>query len=202
MVPISIVSVSTPMKKRTRVRRVLKWLIAGLLASLIVLFSISIRTSLFCRSLSGRCYVSNGILWIDLYYGTENDVAMWQTDGGRYPNLLKGPNWGAVSIPPKYQRLSWRGKHRTDNISRTNFLTRFLTDEDNRMVGKVTIESFQLPLWWFVAGFGMLTVWLFWLDRPRRRAGTCPYCSYDLRGNISGRCPECGRPVLEFESVQ
>lgn len=29
----------------------------------------------------------------------------------------------------------------------------------------------------------------------RRRAGQCPYCDYDLTGNVSGTCPECGTPV-------
>jgi hypothetical protein len=32
------------------------------------------------------------------------------------------------------------------------------------------------------------------LCRPygRRRVGLCPQCGYDLTGNVSGRCPECG----------
>ena len=29
----------------------------------------------------------------------------------------------------------------------------------------------------------------------RRRKGQCAICGYDLTGNTSGRCPECGRPV-------
>ena len=29
----------------------------------------------------------------------------------------------------------------------------------------------------------------------RRRRGRCVTCGYDLRGNVSGRCPECGTPV-------
>lgn len=27
----------------------------------------------------------------------------------------------------------------------------------------------------------------------RQRLGLCLHCGYDLRGNLSGRCPECGR---------
>jgi hypothetical protein len=30
------------------------------------------------------------------------------------------------------------------------------------------------------------------LGRLRRRAGGCTSCGYDLTGNLSGRCPECG----------
>ena len=29
----------------------------------------------------------------------------------------------------------------------------------------------------------------------RIRTGYCPICSYSLRGNTSGICPECGTPV-------
>jgi hypothetical protein len=31
------------------------------------------------------------------------------------------------------------------------------------------------------------------LRRRLRRPGTCPACGYDLTGNVSGVCPECGR---------
>ncbi len=30
--------------------------------------------------------------------------------------------------------------------------------------------------------------------RRRRARGQCLRCGYDLRGNVSGRCPECGVP--------
>jgi hypothetical protein len=39
-------------------------------------------------------------------------------------------------------------------------------------------------------------VWLLWkLLRRRPKSGHCHKCSYDLTGNVSGVCPECGRPV-------
>ena len=31
----------------------------------------------------------------------------------------------------------------------------------------------------------------------RLRLGHCPHCGYDLRGNVSGMCPECGAPAPE-----
>ncbi len=39
----------------------------------------------------------------------------------------------------------------------------------------------------------------YWLERPfardrkRRAKGQCLACGYDLRGNLSGVCPECGQ---------
>jgi len=34
-----------------------------------------------------------------------------------------------------------------------------------------------------------------WVSRQRVRMGLCGKCSYDLTGNTSGRCPECGTAV-------
>jgi hypothetical protein len=31
--------------------------------------------------------------------------------------------------------------------------------------------------------------------RHRHKAGHCPACEYDLTGNTSGVCPECGTPT-------
>ncbi len=31
------------------------------------------------------------------------------------------------------------------------------------------------------------------------RSGRCPTCDYDLTGNVSGKCPECGSPVIAVE---
>ena len=36
---------------------------------------------------------------------------------------------------------------------------------------------------------------LFWRDRRRIPPGHCKKCGYDLTGNTSGRCPECGKGV-------
>lgn len=42
----------------------------------------------------------------------------------------------------------------------------------------------------FVAGSGWIKGY-----RPNHNIGRCAQCDYDLRGNVSGRCPECGTPV-------
>jgi hypothetical protein len=41
-----------------------------------------------------------------------------------------------------------------------------------------------------------LAVWLkAAVHRRRERRGQCPTCEYDLAGNVSGVCPECGMVV-------
>lgn len=50
-------------------------------------------------------------------------------------------------------------------------------------------------LWLPFVLFALYPAWRFrgWLrKRSRIRLGLCETCGYDLRGNRSGRCPECG----------
>jgi hypothetical protein len=35
----------------------------------------------------------------------------------------------------------------------------------------------------------------------RRKRGLCVKCAYDLTGNVSGVCPECGKPIDDEEAV-
>lgn len=53
-----------------------------------------------------------------------------------------------------------------------------------------------VPFWLTLAVVAPPTLLLIWLDR-RHRYGPhqCPRCGYDLTGNTSGRCPECGTAV-------
>lgn len=51
-----------------------------------------------------------------------------------------------------------------------------------------------LPLWMVALAVGGVTVIIAW--RPLARSkGLCPICRYNLSGNVSGVCPECGTPV-------
>jgi hypothetical protein len=35
-----------------------------------------------------------------------------------------------------------------------------------------------------------------WQHRQSLRVGLCPACSYNITGNTSGVCPECGRDII------
>jgi len=53
----------------------------------------------------------------------------------------------------------------------------------------------DIPLWVPFLILALATGWLFSSDhrrRKRRGAGCCEKCRYDLTGNTTGRCPECG----------
>ena len=55
-------------------------------------------------------------------------------------------------------------------------------------------KTFHIPAWLFVVATGFPTAILWWRDR-RPKAGSCKACKYDLTGNLSGTCPECGTAV-------
>ena len=49
-----------------------------------------------------------------------------------------------------------------------------------------------LPLWMPMLLAGIPTVLLWWLDRRRAAPGHCAKCGYNLTGNVTGVCAECG----------
>jgi hypothetical protein len=52
-----------------------------------------------------------------------------------------------------------------------------------------------VPLWAIglaAAFFGLASL----VPRRRPESCQCPTCGYDLTGNVSGVCPECGRVVV------
>lgn len=51
--------------------------------------------------------------------------------------------------------------------------------------------SISTPIWFPLVLIGLPTAWLWSVDRRRPGPGRCR-CGYDLTGNRSGVCPECG----------
>ena len=69
-----------------------------------------------------------------------------------------------------------------------------------RLSERTSYWGFRLPYWLVVPATGIPPVlYLRTLGRLRRRRrarrGLCPGCGYDLTGNVSGVCPECGETV-------
>ena len=59
-----------------------------------------------------------------------------------------------------------------------------------------------IPLWIPTIGLAALFAHTFppiYRQRKRRQLGLCLLCGYNLTGNISGRCPECGTKLIESD---
>jgi hypothetical protein len=83
--------------------------------------------------------------------------------------------WGYMLMhnPPS----GWRMRRRPRGMS-------FSTFRDSRCL--------IVPLWLPLALVAGPTAFLWWLDRRRIPPGHCRKCGYNLTGNVSGTCPECG----------
>jgi hypothetical protein len=62
--------------------------------------------------------------------------------------------------------------------------------------GRITYwHEYAMPLWAPSLLFATLAIFLFRRDRERPGPGHCRSCGYNLTGNLSGICPECGTPT-------
>jgi len=59
---------------------------------------------------------------------------------------------------------------------------------------KVEYVLMTIPHWFLTLIFAIMpAIWLFkWNKRRKLGPTACPSCGYDLTGNETGACPECG----------
>ena len=70
----------------------------------------------------------------------------------------------------------------------------FFSPPEGRGLSLIVLLSVGTPLLLLFAW--SLAVWRRSYDRAKRISrGHCAYCDYNLNGNTSGICPECGTPV-------
>jgi hypothetical protein len=62
-------------------------------------------------------------------------------------------------------------------------------------------DAADKPIWPVATAAGAVGGGLIYLSRRRvRAAGCCSSCGYNLTGNVSGVCPECGTAVVGKET--
>jgi hypothetical protein len=89
-----------------------------------------------------------------------------------------------VEIPPQF-------------VTVENFVWKSKKVSSPTVVGQIDYSYVAFPHW-LVASllclwpeFQQISRW-----RPARPTGFCAVCGYNLTGNASGACPECGTPVI------
>lgn len=163
------------MKRRQRLRRMLKWTCPALLVLLAGLWLISSRWFVMYGD-SGNDLADSRAWAIGLRQGTAHIAVVdrraerayndTHVDGSHHW-MPHGFHFWRVRTP---QPMAWSPEFQRDYCS----------------------WGLLVPLWIPFLACALPTAWLFWRDRRRYGPGHCRRCGYDLTGNTSGRCPECG----------
>ncbi len=159
--------------RQRRTRRVLKWA------------ATAVCVLVFPAPLLTRHYVP---VWrIEAFdcavgLGQGGVVLFWATDPGyRFP----GPGWFSMNASgPEWFRDFWTARAQNLAWCWTPYISRGWP-----------FGILLVPSWVAAVLFGVPAAYLWWLDRRRIRPGHCQGCGYNLTGNVSGRCPECGEAV-------
>ncbi len=188
------------MARRSRTRRVLKWLATIACAPLVVLYATSL-----CVKVAPNLGLVERSLWAEyghlcvFYVRREGDPTEIRNAESRVRE-----HWASHSPPrlPVFSAIKvsdWTtvllNTFRLPIIDSENGWTGSTFPEPIRVILVRIYVPLGLPL---LALFAMVIV-LWWLDRRRVLPGRCQKCGYDLTGNVSGRCPECGREVKASE---
>ncbi len=157
-------------KKTRRIRRILKWSGVTLCALLLAAWGLSTTSVVRWRSANNRYHFFLGFSGVGLSY------------------------WRAAEHWPAAERDYFVGIQRTipagwgmKDIVGTNFIQ---PAPQLQLTGHK--KHVLLPMWLLFPLVAAPTALLFYSDRRRIPPGHCRRCGYNLTGNVSGVCPECG----------
>jgi hypothetical protein len=173
------------MRRPSRFRRFAKWtglassaLISGLWVTTLFWHVDYITNSFLLSSTYGRFYYIR-------YEGTLEDRRYFVR------NYKRGGGWQVERVPLGDYR------ERDRLVSRLGFAWMATTKDGPYPFGPASIRQtgYVTPLWIPLAALLAMTALLWWMDRRRFPQGHCRNCGYNLTGNVSGVCPECGQKV-------
>jgi len=101
----------------------------------------------------------------------------------------RGNLW--TGICPVFKGKGWDLEVCADSLGDVKWGFRWPYHLSNPMED-IPITGVGIPLWLLFLIAAIPTTFLFWRDRRSIPPGYCQECGYDLTGNVSGRCPECG----------
>ncbi len=151
------------MPRRSRVRRIAKWIGAVLVVVWVISYCVSYENT----SLGWRIGSCKG--WIE---------------GKHPPDLFFNP----LFLRAGGYESGWLPAVRTKVISGD---VAFFYGRIKVWQPQVRFWHFSIPFWLPFLVVALPIAYLFRRDRRHPR-GHCQACGYDLAGNVSGVCPECG----------
>ena len=177
------------MPKRSRIRRILKWAGVGISLVLLAAYSLSIGSVLE----SAFMPLDNTSCFIRLTRGTlqYNSFVLPGYSPSPSPtlnDLMLSAFLRNVYLPPR--PFTWHGIRRSPIWIPKVSLKRF------RLSGTPGRDlSIILPLWLPLLVAAVPTLFLLYQKRHQHLLGHCQKCGYNLTGNTSGICPECGKQI-------
>ena len=162
------------MARRSTTRRVLKWGGKIVCALLVGMFALSAWYDVMFRSKS--------YTFVDLF---EGELMYKYVSAG--PPIRVASGWLVTRI----DATNWR-----ERLGNLYWLPR-VTQGSLPEPGSVW-TSVWVPLWMPLIVIVLPTALLWWRDRRRIPPGHCQTCGYNLTGNVSGVCPECGTPIRQL----
>ncbi len=164
--------------------RILKWM--GLVLSLLIVVG-------FCHSAVAALrlnVLANGMfaLQITSTWGSIDFASLWPTSNS--PTNLSVNWWDNTGWGLLKQR-GWQ--YVVDIVFRWPGYERILPN--TQAPGQCGVTTIMVPYWTLFSLVAIPTAFLCWLDHRRIPPGHCQNCGYNLTGNISGICPECGAVI-------
>jgi predicted RNA-binding Zn-ribbon protein involved in translation (DUF1610 family) len=174
------------------------------------------RLLLAFSTLSGVLLVISVLAWLDSYSTSyELEVRFARADGAKDSLARLDIMFGELKLSDErhtrpgrwtYDSITWQRRKfsyfgpppQRPPLFPTHFAWRTRGQADDLWQGTWPVFHTVAPLWSFALVFMIgAGIWpLVALRRVRRRRkGRCSQCGYDLTGNVSGRCPECGSTV-------
>jgi hypothetical protein len=192
-------------KRRHRFRRISKWLTSILSAVVLVVWALSVVPMSSRTFVVQRWRDSNGfeLRLGTLHLGYCRADLVYPVFGGSFGS--RAPS-GQTPVPPQpvmapIQQhsylfdIGWRTNLFYPHRDWSDYGLRLPSGSMMRRAKEFpTVAELSLPLWVLFAIITAPTTILWYRDRRYKR-GHCQSCNYNLTGNTSGICPECGTSI-------
>lgn len=164
-----------------------KWISASLCLLLLILWGVSVRWQYNQLFVLGHSCVTTGLSAGKLFLQQES-----------------GPRWTfSIVYNPKGGSSAWSTRpgptQRTDfGIEWPQHVVQYTATSEFEYEDTSVWRVVTVPLWIPFLALVLFTAFLFWRDRRRRhrvKTGHCLVCGYNLTGQTSNRCSECGTPI-------